>query len=52
VLYRQLLAAKPMYLFLDQIVNASRIRFEYVRTEAKRAIMKAGIAYEYWSRFE
>src|SRR5262245_3675080 len=46
VVYRELLAAKPMYLFLDRILNAPRMRFEYVPTEAKRAIMMAGIACE------
>ena len=50
--YRQLLAAKPMYLFLNQILNAPRIRFDYVCTEAKRAIMMAGIAYELMGGFE
>src|SRR5215510_4824618 len=39
--YRQLLAARPMYLFLNQILNTRRVRFAYVRTEAKRAIMMA-----------
>jgi len=46
VLYRQLLAAKPMYLFLNEILNAPQVRFEYLRSEAKRAIMMARIAYE------
>jgi len=46
VLYRQLLRAKPMYLFLDRILKPRGVRFEYVRTEAKRAIMMAGIACE------
>jgi hypothetical protein len=44
--YRQLLAAEPMYLFLDQILKLRGVRFDYVRTEAKRAIMMAGIACE------
>ncbi len=44
--YRQLLAAKPMYLFLNRILKPQVIRFDYVRTEAKRAIMMAGIANE------
>jgi hypothetical protein len=39
VLYRQLLTAKPMYLFLHQILKPRGVRFQYVRTEAKRAIM-------------
>jgi len=45
-LYRQLLAARPMYLFLKRILELRGVRFEYVRTEAKRAIMMAGIAFE------
>jgi hypothetical protein len=45
-MYRQLLTAKPMYLFLNRILKSRRVRFEYVRTEAKRAIMMAGIATE------
>ena len=44
--YRQLLAAKPMYLFLNRILKSRGVRFEYVRTETKRAIMMAGIACE------
>jgi KTSC domain len=44
--YRQLLTAKPMYLFLNRTVKSRGLRFEYVRTEAKRAIMLAGIATE------
>jgi len=44
--YRQLLAAKPMYLFLNRILKSRRVRFEYVRAEAKRANMMAGIACE------
>src|SRR5262245_34086117 len=51
VVYRQLLAAKPMYLFVDGI-QQRRIRFDYVHTEAKRAIMMAGIACELLDRFE
>jgi KTSC domain len=42
--YRQLLPANPMYLFLNQILKPRGVRFQYVRTEAKRAIMMAGIA--------
>ena len=44
--YRQLLAAKPLYLFLNQILKQRGIRFQYVRTDAKRAIMMAGVANE------
>jgi len=33
---------KPMYLFLNQILKPRGVRFQYVRTEAKRAIMMAG----------
>ena len=44
-IYRQLLAAKPIYLFLNRILKSRRVRFEYVRTEAKPAIMMARIAY-------
>jgi len=43
-IYQQLLAAKPMYLFLHQILKPCGVRFQYVCTEAKRAIMMAGIA--------
>jgi len=52
VVYRQLLAAKPMYLFLNRILKSRRVRFEYVRTEAKQAIMMARIAYELLYGFE
>src|SRR5215831_9849069 len=52
VVYRQLLAAKPMYLFLNEILNTPRVRFEYVRTEAKWAIMMAGIACELLGAFQ
>ena len=45
------IAAKPMYLFLDRILQG-RIRVEYVRTEAKRAIMMAGIACELLGAFQ
>jgi len=39
-LYRQLLTASPMYLFLERNILKSRsIRSEYVRTEAKQAVM-------------
>ena len=43
--YRRLLAARPMYLFFDDMTKSRSIRSEYVRTETKRAIMMAGIAY-------
>jgi len=46
VLFRQLLTAKPLYLYLRQILKPGGIRFQYVRTEAKRAIMMAKIACE------
>jgi hypothetical protein len=49
-LYRQLLAAKPMYLFLDRVLQPRRVRFDHVRTEAKRAIMMARIASELLGR--
>src|SRR5262249_25015743 len=45
-LYQQLFAAKAMYLFLKRILELRGVRFQYVRTEAKRAIMMAGIAYD------
>jgi hypothetical protein len=44
--YPLLLAAKPMYLFLDRILRLRTARFEYVRTETKRAIMMARIVSE------
>src|SRR5262245_23319417 len=44
--YRQLLAAKPMYLFLDRLLKPRGVRFEYVSTEAKQAIMMARSANE------
>src|SRR5262245_61231701 len=50
--YRQLLRAKPMYLFLNRILKSRRVRFEYVRTEAKQAIMMARIAYGLLDGFE
>ena len=50
--YRQLLITKPMYLFLNGILKRQGVRFEYVRTEAKRAIMMARIAYELLGGFE
>lgn len=41
-LHRQLLAARPMYLFLERHILKSRsIRSENVRTEVKEAIMMA-----------
>jgi KTSC domain-containing protein len=45
-LYRQLLASRPMYLFLHQMLKRRSMRWAYVRTEAKQAIMMAGIALE------
>jgi hypothetical protein len=46
-LYRQLLAARPMYLCLERHILKSRsIRSEYVRTEAKQAVLMARIASE------
>src|SRR5262249_28531555 len=45
-------AAKPMYLFLNQILKTRRVRFVYVRTETKRAIMMARIAYGLLYGFE
>jgi hypothetical protein len=48
--YRQMLAAKPMYLFLDRVFKQQRVRFDHVRTEAKRAIMMARIASELLGR--
>ena len=50
--YRQLLAAKPMYLFLRRILKLRGMRFDYVRTETKRAIMMARIAYGLLYGFE
>ena len=50
--YRQLVAAKPMYLYLNRILKSRRVRFEYVRTEAKQAIMMARIAYGLLDGFE
>ena len=41
--YWQLLAARPMYLFFDRMAQSRAIRWEYVRTETKRALMMAGI---------
>src|SRR5262245_12287803 len=38
-LYRQLLTANPMYLFLHQMLKPRSLRWAYVRTEAKHAIM-------------
>ena len=49
----ELLAAKPMYLFLDRyILKPSWIRSEYVRTESKQAIMMARIAYQLLRGFD
>src|SRR5262249_21088877 len=43
---------KLMYLFLRRILKFHAVRFDYVRTESKRAIMMAGIACELlmWTR--
>ena len=43
---------KPMYLFLNRILKSRRVRFEYVRTEAKQAIMMVRVAYELLYGFE
>ena len=40
-LYRQLLAAKPMYLFLRRILTSRSIREQRVRTESGRVLMMA-----------
>ena len=50
--HRQLLAARPMYLFLNRILKSRTVRFGYVRTEAKQAIMMARIANELTYGFE
>jgi KTSC domain len=39
--YRQLLAAKPMYLFLHRLLASTSPREQRVRTEAGRALMMA-----------
>jgi hypothetical protein len=39
--YRQLLAAKPMYLFLNRLLASRSVREQRVRTEADRALMMA-----------
>jgi hypothetical protein len=39
--YRQLLAANPMYLFLNARIMKTAIRSAYVRTGAKRVVMMA-----------
>src|SRR5262245_15309215 len=39
--YRQLLAASPMYLFLNRLWASKSLREEHVRTEASRALMMA-----------
>jgi hypothetical protein len=44
--YWQLLAAKLMSVFLKRILELRGVRSQYVRTEAKRAIIMAGIACE------
>ena len=39
--YRQLLAGKPMYLFLNRLWASKSLREQRVRTEASRALMMA-----------
>ena len=39
--YRQLLAAKPMYLFLNRLPASKSLQEQRVRTEASRALMMA-----------
>jgi KTSC domain len=39
--YRQLLAAKPMYPFLNRLFASSSMREQRVRTEASRVLMMA-----------
>jgi len=39
--YRQLLAAKPMYLFLNRLLASRSLRSQRVRTEAGRVLMTA-----------
>lgn len=52
-MFRQLLASKPMYLFLDRhILKPSWIRSAYVRTESKQAIIMARIAYQLLRGFD
>jgi len=46
IAYRQLLASTPMYLFLDRILKPRWVRYDYVRTESKGALMIARIACE------
>jgi hypothetical protein len=52
VVYRQLVAAQPMYLFLDRVLKSCSVRGEYVRTETKRALMMARIASTILAEFE
>jgi len=40
-IYRQLLAAKPMHLFLNRILASRSVRAQRVRTEARRVLMMA-----------
>src|SRR5215813_15569628 len=40
-LYRQLLAAKPIYLFLNRLLASQSVREQRVRTEADRVLMIA-----------
>jgi len=39
--YRQLLAAKPMYVFLNRLLASRSIREQRLRTEAGRVLMMA-----------
>jgi hypothetical protein len=39
--YRQFLAAKPMYLFLNRLLTSRSLREQRVRTEAGRVLMLA-----------
>jgi KTSC domain len=41
VVYRQLLAAKPMYLFLNRLLASRSLRAQRVRTEAGQVLMMA-----------
>jgi hypothetical protein len=52
VTFRRLLGSQPLYLFLNRyILKASSIRSEYVRTEAKRALMMSRMACELLGAF-
>jgi len=41
VFYRQLIASKPMYLFLNRLLASRSVREQRVRIEAGRALMMA-----------